>query len=330
MTWSPAAGMPAPPPGRPPRPPATGRAGPTAAVIGAVALAVLVVVLVVATGDRAVPGRAAVVPPPDPPQTGDCLLEDPLDLGDDDPLDTGDRLPALRTAACDGTRYGDVVAVGAATGRRSTSGDISDDRCWSAAHGYLGAPDPTTTFRQRIPVSDVWFVVIGPDERQRAAGQAWSACVVHLPPDGVSAAAMTTDHSLRGAWDRPTDSHLFSYCLDDPDTENPVPCVWTHGAEQVSYWDGDPTVSAESGLADCRTDAIEALGSPAALDRGELAVTLVTSRYADPDGDELITGPEAVTADGDYFVDCMVVPGQPGRQLTGPLRGLGDGPAPLR
>ncbi len=327
MTWSPAAGMPAPPPGPPP---ATKRAGLTAALVGAVALAVLGVVLVVGTGDRAVPGRATALPAADPPQTGDCLLEDPLDLGDDDPLDTGDRLPALRTAACDGTRYGDVVAVGAATGRRSTSGDISDDRCWSAAHGYLGAPDPTTTFRQRIPVSDVWFVVIGPDERQRAAGQAWSACVVHLPPDGVSAAAMTTDHSLRGAWDRPTDSHLFSYCLDDPDTENPVPCVWTHGAEQVSYWDGDPTVSAESGLADCRTDAIEALGSPAALDRGELAVTLVTSRYADPDGDELITGPEAVTADGDYFVDCMVVPGQPGRQLTGPLRGLGDGPAPLR
>lgn len=311
----------------PPPPPA--RTGLIAAALIAVLLIAAGVVVVLGTLERAVPGQATAAPAPDRPEAGDCLLDDPLGLDDDEYFSADGPLPTLRTARCDGTRYGEVVSVGAGTGRQSSAGDVAEQRCWSAAHGYLGVPDPATTYLERVPVADVWSVVIGPDARQRAAGQDWSACVVHLPPTGTYR-AMTADHSLRGAWERPADGHLFSMCLDDESAQSPVPCEWTHAAEHVSYWSGDPGAPQESGLADCRADAIDALGSSVALDRGDLAVTVGYSRYADSDEGELIIGPEAVTADGDYFVDCMLIAGQAGRQLIGPLRGLGDAPVPLR
>ena len=50
---------------------------------------------------------------------------------------------------------------------------------------------------------------------------------------------------------------------------------------------------------------------------------MVASKY-DDDG-ELITGPEAASADGDYFLDCLLVPARAGQELVGPLRGLGEG-----
>ncbi|HEY7815968.1 MAG TPA: hypothetical protein VIC62_22175 [Nakamurella sp.] len=336
MSWTPTVGVPGPSPvtgpsPSPSPPPATRRIAVLIAVTLALVLLAAVVVVLSIRG-AAVAGRAVAAPAPDRPGAGDCLLDDPLGPAFPALVNADEPLPVLRTAPCDGTRYGEVVSVGAGTDQESADRDGTHEQCWSAVHGYLGVPHPATADLRRIPVADVWSVLIGPDERQRAAGQDWSACVVHLPPTD-SGNGLTTDQSLRGAWERPADAHLFSTCVDEG-TLDPLPCEWAHGAEHVSYWSGDPTEAQESALADCRTDAVEALGSPAALDRGELAVTLVNSRYADSDADsddgELIVGPEAVTADGEYFVDCLLVPAQAGRELTGPLRGLGDEPVPLR
>ena len=309
--------------------PIGGIAGRRSAVAIAVSLGVVLLVaaaVVLVTGNTGVAGEAVAAPVSERPQAGDCLLDDPIGVVYGSPGGSSE-LPALRTAACDGARYGEVVTIGAGTDQDTAADDGTQDQCWSAAYGYLGVPDPVTTDLDRVPVADVWPLLIGPDDRQRAAGQVWSACVVHLAPsksdDGV-----TIDHSLRGAWARPEDAHLFSMCLVDGDSQDPINCAWSHGAEQISYAWGDSTQTPETATAACRADAVEALGSPAALDRGDLAVSVVASRY-DDDG-ELITGPEAASADGDYFLDCLLVPARAGQELVGPLRGLGEQSTPLR
>lgn len=310
--------------------PTGGIAGRRAAVMIATSLGLVLLVaaaVVLVTGTSGVAGEAVAAPVTDRPQAGDCLLDDPIDAAFG--TSASSELPALRTETCSGARYGEVVSIGAGTDPDRSYDDGTQDQCWSAAYGYVGVPDPASGRLDRVPVADLWALLIGPDERQRAAGQDWSACVVHLAPSESDDGVMV-DHSLRGAWSRPDDAHLFSVCLVDGDSQEPISCGWRHGAEQISYAWGDPTQTPEALSAACRADAVEALGSPAALDRGDLAVSVVASRYADDGDGELITGPEAVTSDGTYFVDCLLVPARPGQELVGPLRGLGEQPTPLR
>jgi hypothetical protein len=64
------------------------------------------------------------------------------------------------------------------------------------------------------------------------------------------------------------------------------------------------------------------LGSSTALDRGEITAQVVAAR-PDPNlNGTLITGPDAVTAAGDYLNHCLVTPGDSSRRLTAPLRDL--------
>ena len=78
----------------------------------------------------------------------------------------------------------------------------------------------------------------------------------------------------------------------------------------------------------CREVAVITLGSSAAFDRGDLELQLVPIR-PDPTDGTLLTGPAAVTPDGDYDTACLATPHDPTRRLTAPLRGLGDAPTPL-
>lgn len=294
--------------------------------VGIVAALLLVGVAVAAARPGATSGTAMAAPPAGPPAAGDCLLEDPWVLDESD-LDRGP-LPSLRVAACDGARYGEVVSVGAGTDLTDMWEDGTWDQCWGAIASYLGLPSATGSNPERYPVSNASPTLIGPDPRQRAAGQDWSACVVGLPPVGATDAAPTLDHSLRGSWQRDDVGALFAVCLVDDDTQEPVSCGRPHGFEQVSYWDGDPDRPAADDLADCRLDAVDALGSTDALDTGALQVVVVQSAF--DDSGELITGPAATAVAGGFYVDCLLAPAQAERQLTGPLRGLGDGPVPLR
>lgn len=294
----------------------------------AVALGLLLgLVAWAAVSPGAVSGSAVASPPPGPPSGGDCLLEDPWAA--DDGHGWVGPLPSMRVAACDGDRYGEVVTVGAGTDLDDMYDDGSWDQCWSAISSYLGLPYSTGSNPERYPVSNASPILIGPDVRQRAAGQRWSACVVALPPTGATDAAPTLDHSLRGSWKRDDDGALFALCLDDDETQEPISCGRPHGFEQVSYWDGDAGRPAADDLADCRLDAVDALGSTGALDQGALQVVVVHSAFDDDSG-ELLIGPGAQAAAGGFFVDCMLAPAQAERQLAGPLRGLGDDPVPLR
>ena len=73
----------------------------------------------------------------------------------------------------------------------------------------------------------------------------------------------------------------------------------------------------------------QALGSSTALDRGELTTQVLDARPDPNINGTLITGPQAVTAAGDYFNACLVTPSDSTKRLTAPLRDLGDDPAPL-
>ncbi|HEY5879740.1 MAG TPA: hypothetical protein VIU11_12590, partial [Nakamurella sp.] len=73
---------------------------------------------------------------------------------------------------------------------------------------------------------------------------------------------------------------------------------------------------------------VEAIGSSAALDRGEISVVVVPAR-PDPDGDRLIIGPEAVSADTGYVNNCLLEPTDAAKRLTGSVRRLMDAPLPL-
>uniref|UniRef100_UPI003B3AC733 hypothetical protein n=1 Tax=Nakamurella sp. TaxID=1869182 RepID=UPI003B3AC733 len=206
-----------------------------AAVVGAV---VLLGGAVVWTAARpgSITGTAVAGPPPGPPAAGDCLLEDPW-LADEAGRTSGP-LPALRVAPCTGTRYGEVVSVGAGTDLTEMWDDGSWQQCWNAIDSYLGLPPSLGSNPDRYPMSSASPTLIGPDERQQAAGQDWSACVVGMPPDGVSDAAGQLEGSLRGSWNT-ADGARFAMCLDDPGSQEPVSCGGPHGGGQGRDWSGE-------------------------------------------------------------------------------------------
>jgi len=248
--------------------------------------------------------------------------------------------PTFRTRPCTGPRFGEVVAVDGGHATTATGADTAALACHRRADEYLGilprvAFDPNTagptppreaSFR---PAADVLVALAGPDTRQRAADQAWTACVVYLPVSTDAQAPVTVDHALRGAWSRAGDSRLFALCLDDTASLVGANCRWPHRFEMMGMQWGNPKISQDAWDAACRRAAAGALGSSAALDRGELTTQVVAAR---PDPDRrgtMITGPDAVTAAGDYLNHCLVTPADSGRRLTAPLRDLGDAPAPL-
>jgi len=172
--------------------------------------------------------------------------------------------------------------------------------------------------------------VVGPDDKQRAAGQDWAAaCLVYLPLSGDAAAPLRIDHSLREAWQHPVDSRLFTVCW-----EQAVPflignCWAPHPFEVLAAARLPAGTAPEAATSACREFAVATLGSSAALDRGDLDVQLLPVR-PDPDNDAtLLTGPAAVTADGNHDTACLAAPRDPNRRLTAPLRGLGDAPTPM-
>jgi len=286
----------------------------------------LAVMIVAAVRGQSVAGHPTAPPIPAPPQVGDCVTENPNDLG------AGlNNMPAVRIGTCSGPRFGEVVFV--IPDFTVPTGDTppGSDPCGGHVDQYLGTPPPA-------PPSDGSFTptalervaLIGPDGRQRAAGQSWAACMVYLPISIDAAAPMTIDHSLRGAWQRPEDARLFAFCVDDTATLWSVNCRWTHHFEVLGFALGTPSIPQESLAAACRQVAIEALGSPTALDRGDLATQVVPARPKPNNDGTLITGPAAITTDGGYINFCLTTPGDSALELTAPIRGLGDGALPVK
>ena len=188
-------------------------------------------------------------------------------------------------------------------------------------------PKPVIPIEPVGPAVSVWYALLGPDNRQRAAGQNWAACVVFPPPSLDETAPAALDHSLQGAWNRPADRRLFAQCLNQVGLVAPS-CSFPHSVEVISRLPDDPTASADAVHTACTQDVVAALGSPAALNRGELTVMAIPA-LPDPTGDGLSTGPGAVTAEAAHVHNCMVTPADASKLLVGSILGLQDAPAPL-
>ena len=99
-----------------------------------------------------------------------------------------------------------------------------------------------------------------------------------MPISIDAAAPITVDHSLKGAWQRKDDSQLFAVCVDDATSLWPANCRWPHRFEVLGLALGTAGATQESVAAACRQVVIEALGSSAALDRGDLTTQVVPAR----------------------------------------------------
>lgn len=286
--------------------------------------ALLLIVIVAAVRGHTLAGEPVAQPIKAAPEVGDCVTENPHDLGTD-----LYNLPALPTGPCSGARFGEVVfIVPDFTVPTANAGPLTDP-CREHVDPYLGTPAPPPSDGSFVQFATVEVSLLGPDSRQRAAGQAWAACIVMMPISIDAAAPVTVDHSLKGAWQRTDDSQLFAGCVDDATSLWSANCRWPHRFEVLGLALGTAGATQESVAAACRQVVIEALGSSAALDRGELTTQVVPARPP-PNGDgPLITGPDAVTADCEYFNNCLTSPTDSARRLTAPLRGLGDAAVPL-
>jgi hypothetical protein len=78
--------------------------------VAVVAGALLLIVIGAALRGRMVSGEGTVQPSTPPPPVGDCVIEDPNDLGAD--LYTWTTvLPSVSTGRCEGDRFGEVTGV---------------------------------------------------------------------------------------------------------------------------------------------------------------------------------------------------------------------------
>lgn len=127
---------------------------------------------------------------------------------------------------------------------------------------------------------------------------------IFLPISTDAEVPITVDHSLRDAWLDDVDNHLFAYCTDDETTGQPANCRSIHRFEVLAVAKGTPGESQETMEAACRKAVAVELGSAAALDGGFLSSVAIAVK-PDPEDGIPTTGPEAITADGDYFIECL-------------------------
>jgi len=188
------------------------------------AAAVLAVVVVAGLAPRRVAGVPQAVWAPGPPAVGDCVPE-PVN-----PASWGVfpyHYPQLRFEACDGFRFGEVVAVLAdpaeppATTASATSGSVGDpnaETCLEEGSSYVGSD---TLFRYWSPRVYAFSVPVSPSPLQRSVGQHWLACAAFIPADQAQTAVERYDGSLRNALSTGNEREVLGFCGSGSD--------WTTG-----------------------------------------------------------------------------------------------------
>ena len=281
-------------------------------VTGAVVLglAVLLTALSVASSGPDVPGVAVAQPVRPVPRVGDCQLDATVSF-------TGFDLPSRALAPCAGRRAGEVTVVFpdyARAGVVVPGSPAPVDRCRQERAGYVGLPAEPPPDEWSYPV-DLGADLVGPDARQRAAGQVWAACVVYpLGPTGETPgfAGPARDIMLR----RGPDSAALSWCADDPVGPR-IDCLTPHRVEVLGTTIA-PAGTAEDELQPSCRDQIGALtGLPDPTADG--ALTVVGGMFAAPRG-ALSSTPLAAF--------CAVAVTDPARSLVSTLRNIGTDPLP--
>jgi hypothetical protein len=185
--------------------------------LGVLLVAAAVLAVLVSTGlqARRVAGSPQAAPAPGPPNVGDCV-PDPVN-----PASWGDgpyNYPQLRFEACDGFRFGEVIAVLAnpaeppATTGSDTSGSADDpnfDACLEKASSYVGA---VPLFQYWSPRIYAFPAPVSPSSLQKAVGQHWLACAMFIPDNDDATAVARFDGSLRNAFVTGKARELLGFC----------------------------------------------------------------------------------------------------------------------
>ncbi len=191
------------------------------------AAAVLAVLVPVGLQPRRVAGSPQAMSAPGPPSVGDCV-PDQVDLASwpTSPF----TYPQLDFEACEGLRYGEVVAVlddpaepPAATGsdHSGSVGDPNSDTCFAKGDSYDGG---VTQFHYWSPRIYSFATPVSPSPLQQAVGQHWLACAMFIPADDQSA-VRHYGGSLRNAFFTGNQRDVLGFCGDGRD--------WTTGYVSV-------------------------------------------------------------------------------------------------
>lgn len=164
--------------------------------VGAVLLlfAAVLLVAVPALRPSKISGIAQAAPVPGPPVVGDCVT-DPIpysasEIGIPSPVPGAFDYPSLTIGACEGPRFGEVVAVIAvpAAVTVSVDGDVTTvmdpnlQQCLLASRSYVGMLSTIdSNLAPWTPVTSAPTSASQPVPRQRAAGQNWIACLTYAP-----------------------------------------------------------------------------------------------------------------------------------------------------
>jgi hypothetical protein len=261
---------------------------------------------------RRIAGAAVGTPVPGPVRVGDCLTSISGAPEESTMSATTAQLPTATTGSCGGLLVGEVVSVetsGSAAGRRvADRAPTTGDACARSAPTFLGLPATRTIAGIAwTPGLATGSQEIGPDRRQRAAGQRWSACA-------VTGATASYRGSIRASATGGLVPGSLGLCwpgVVKMDTEL-ASCSAPHDSQLLATGlvDGTRPVLPASLTSSCRQYATAVLGG---LDPG--AVDRLTVRVAAQG-----MGPQVLL--------CSVsAAGR--RQLLGSVLGIGSRPLPM-
>lgn len=276
--------------------------------------------------EREIDGVAVAEPVPGPPEIGDCVTTafDPQSPEFVAPEGVGQvRLSAPETAPCSDSRYGEVIRIYSNKTPAVTVSelDVPMEECFRSGYEFVGVPlaELDTADLRWYPTVRVGATLIGPNDRQEAAGQRWVACVVH-PWEGEGQDAYTS--TLRDAVFSGVARDRLGMCTAGPDPgSGPSSCSAPH-IEQIiaNGTSGRMQHPRHQILESCERLMIELTGSHLTADVGLRLRIEVMIPETGIDSTENLVQPESAL--------MCIVEAVGDRQLAGGLFGLGDRPIP--
>lgn len=307
--------------------------------MGILVIVSLTILIVSSVSRRAIPGQPIAQPVAAAPQIGDCLLDPAAREGE---LNSwSEYLASVSTAPCTGTRFGEIVDVLPQFSALTTDpagaldGEAMFDatsRCFDKARRHVGISEEVLdSAGPWWPAIQIGSALVGPDERQRADGQDWAACLAY-PPTGTAGSPGQTDGSLNGGWQQGRGQQLFAVCFDALGEGLPTGCQEPHRYEIFGTLGETVTTPAQPDLqVSCAEVIAAATAMPDITAGGALSVQVV--RFAYDDDGTMVVGDRGPVSDagqqgiGSAF--CLITPTRDVQHLTASLRELGAGPVPL-
>jgi hypothetical protein len=279
---------------------------------------------------RRVEGTATRTPIANPPQVGECLLDDPT--RNRSVLEyTSIQIYTAATGACGDRNYGEIVSV--TMDARSFPATVVNRlshpepmACNPDVRAYLGWPDGDvgrsdgSTVDAWRPVATASVGLIGPNLAQYLSRQYWLACVIY-PRHGPYPGSIGRSFASRAA------ANAFALCLSDAGSESrqSVSCAVPHRSEIIGWATArDPQPQAAALNDSCRQFAarVTALADPTA--GGRLGVGAL--ELHDDGRGGWSTSPSGTSVAARQVACALSVNGTD--QLNATLIGIADGALP--